>query len=667
MLITNERKEGLSILEYFISTHGARKGLADTALKTADAGYLTRRLVDVSQDVIVNEFDCGTLRGIEVKPLKKNEEVVETLGERILGRVALNDIIDPSTNEILIEGGKLIDEKATTKIENTLISSVDVRSALTCETKRGICASCYGRNLATGKPVQIGEAVGVVAAQSIGEPGTQLTLRTFHVGGVAGNISEENSLISRFDGVTEIDDLKVVKTKDNEGKSSNIVISRTSEIKILDSKTKNVLSTKNIPYGSYLNIKNGQKLSKGDVICQWDPFNGVIVSEFSGKIVYENIEVGKTFQVEIDEQTGFKEKVITDSRDKKLIPTLLIQDKKGVTLRSYNLPVGAHIMVDEDESIEKGKILVKIPRKSAKSGDITGGLPRVTELFEARNPSNPAVVSEIDGVVSFGKIKRGNREIIVESKFGDIKKYLVKLSNQILVQENDFIKAGMPLSDGSITPNDILNIKGPSAVQQYLVNEVQEVYRLQGVKINDKHFEVVVRQMMRKVKIIDPGDTLFLEDQLTFKDEFISQNDNLYGMKVIEDAGDSENLKVGQLVSARNLRDENSILKRDDNKLVDARDAKPATASTQLQGITRASLQTKSFISAASFQETTKVLNEAAVNGKNDMLEGLKENVIVGHKIPAGTGMRKYDEIIVGPKDEYNSLLINKEEEELNY
>jgi DNA-directed RNA polymerase subunit beta' len=665
--ILSNFKEGLSILEYFISTHGARKGLADTALKTADAGYLTRRLVDVSQDVIVNEFDCGTLRGIEVKPLKKNEEVVETLGERILGRVALNDIIDPSTNEILIEGGKLIDEKATTKIENTLISSVDVRSALTCETKRGICASCYGRNLATGKPVQIGEAVGVVAAQSIGEPGTQLTLRTFHVGGVAGNISEENSLISRFDGLAEIEDLKVVKAKDNEGKSSNIVISRTSEIKILDSKTKNVLSTKNIPYGSYLNIKNGQKLSKGDIICQWDPFNGVIVSEFSGKIVYENIEVGKTFQVEIDEQTGFKEKVITDSRDKKLIPTLLIQDKKGITLRSYNLPVGAHIMVDENESIEKGKILVKIPRKSAKSGDITGGLPRVTELFEARNPSNPAVVSEIDGVVSFGKIKRGNREIIVESKFGDIKKYLVKLSNQILVQENDFIKAGMPLSDGSITPNDILNIKGPSAVQQYLVNEVQEVYRLQGVKINDKHFEVVVRQMMRKVKIIDPGDTLFLEDQLTYKDEFISQNDKLYGMKVIEDAGDSENLKVGQVVSARNLRDENSILKRGDLKLVDARDAKSATASTQLQGITRASLQTKSFISAASFQETTKVLNEAAVNGKNDMLEGLKENVIVGHRIPAGTGMRKYDEIIVGPKDEYNSLLINKEEEELNY
>ena len=598
--------------------------------------------------------------------LKKNEEIVETLGERILGRVALNDIIDPSSNEVIIEGGKLIDEEIVSKIENTLIDSVDVRSPLTCESKKGICVNCYGRNLATGKAVQIGEAVGVVAAQSIGEPGTQLTLRTFHVGGVAGNISEENSLIAKFDGTSEIEDLKLVKSKDSDGNSSNIVISRTTEIKILDSKTKNVLSTNNIPYGSYLNIKNGQKVSKGDVICQWDPFNGVIVSEFAGKIVYENIEVGKTYKVEIDEQTGFKEKVITDTRDKKLIPTLLIQDKKGVTLRSYNLPVGAHIMVEENETIDKGKILIKIPRKSAKSGDITGGLPRVTELFEARNPSNPAIVSEIDGVVSFGKIKRGNREIIVESKFGDIKKYLVKLSNQILVQENDFIKAGMPLSDGSITPNDILNIKGPSAVQQYLVNEVQEVYRLQGVKINDKHFEVVVRQMMRKVKVIDPGDTLFLEDQLTYKDDFISENDKLYGMKVIEEAGDSENLKVGQLVSARQLRDENSILKRDDKNLVEARDAKPATASTQLQGITRASLQTKSFISAASFQETTKVLNEAAVNAKNDHLGGLKENVIVGHKIPAGTGIREYDDIIVGPKDEYNSLLINKEEE-LNF
>ena len=665
--ILSNFKEGLSILEYFISTHGARKGLADTALKTADAGYLTRRLVDVAQDVIIHYEDCNTLRGITVEPLKKNEEIVETLGERILGRVSLHDIYNPLNNEIIVSAGEEISDDIVKLIESSPIEKVEVRSPLTCESPKGVCSKCYGRNLATGKMVQNGEAVGVVAAQSIGEPGTQLTLRTFHVGGIAGNISEDNNLSVRFDGVAEIEDLKVVKSKDAEGKNINTVISRTCEIKVLDKKSGILLSTNIIPYGSSLLIKDGQVLKKGDIVCQWDPYNGVIVSEFGGNIEYENIEQGVTYQVEIDEQTGFKEKVITDSRDKKLIPTLLIQDKKGVTLRSYNLPVGAHIMVDEDESIDKGKILVKIPRKSAKSGDITGGLPRVTELFEARNPSNPAVVSEIDGVVSFGKIKRGNREIIVESKFGDIKKYLVKLSNQILVQENDFIKAGMPLSDGSITPNDILNIKGPSAVQQYLVNEVQEVYRLQGVKINDKHFEVVVRQMMRKVKIIDPGDTLFLEDQLTYKDEFISQNDKLYGMKVIEDAGDSENLKVGQVVSARNLRDENSILKRGDLKLVDARDAKSATASTQLQGITRASLQTKSFISAASFQETTKVLNEAAVNGKNDMLEGLKENVIVGHRIPAGTGMRKYDEIIVGPKDEYNSLLINKEEEELNY
>ena len=544
------------------------------------------------------------------------------------------------------------------------IDKVEVRSPLTCEAKRGICAACYGRNLATGKMVQKGEAVGVVAAQSIGEPGTQLTLRTFHVGGVAGNISEENQLITKFDGVAEIDDLKTVKGTDQEGNAADIVISRTTEIRLIDKKTKSVLSTNNIPYGSVLHIKNGASLKKGTAVCSWDPFNGVIVSEFSGKIVYENIEQGVTYQVEIDEQTGFQEKVISESRNKKLIPTLVIQDNKGNVLRSYNLPVGAHLMVDDNEKIKEGKVLVKIPRKSAKSGDITGGLPRVTELFEARNPSNPAVVSEIDGVVSFGKIKRGNREIIVQSKFGDVKKYLVKLSNQILVQENDFVKAGMPLSDGSITPLDILKIKGPSAVQQYLVNEVQEVYRLQGVKINDKHFEVVVRQMMRKVKIQDPGDTLMLEGQLVHKYDFIEENDGLYGKKVVEEVGDSENLKAGQVITSRDLRDENSYLKREGKALVSARDAQPATATPELQGITRASLQTKSFISAASFQETTKVLNEAAVSGKEDTLEGLKENVIVGHKIPAGTGLREYNDVIVGSKDEYTSLLINKEAEE---
>ena len=661
--ILSNFKEGLSILEYFISTHGARKGLADTALKTADAGYLTRRLHDVSQDVIVNIEDCGTLRGVEVKPLKKNEEVVETLGERILGRVTLQDIIDPRSNEVIVGAGQEIKDEEVALIQEAPIESVEVRSPLTCAAQYGICAKCYGRNLATGKMVQLGEAVGVIAAQSIGEPGTQLTLRTFHVGGVAGNISEENKLIAKFDGIVEIEDLKTVQGKDADGKDAQIVISRTSEIKILDIKTKSVLSTNNIPYGSSLHIKKGAKIKKDNTICKWDPFNGVIVSEFTGKIIFENIEQGLTYQVEIDEQTGFQEKVISESRNKKLIPTLSIADKKGTVLRSYNLPVGAHLIVNEGDQIEEGKILVKIPRKSAKSGDITGGLPRVTELFEARNPSNPAVVSEIDGVVSFGKIKRGNREIIVESKFGDIKKYLVKLSNQILVQENDFIKAGMPLSDGSITPSDILKIKGPSAVQQYLVNEIQEVYRLQGVKINDKHFEVVVRQMMRKVRIMDPGDTIFLENQLVFRYDFIQENNGLYGMKIIEEVGDSENLKKGQVISSRQLRDENSLLIREDKQMVVARDGSPATASPELQGITRASLQTKSFISAASFQETTKVLNEAAVNGKVDFLEGLKENVIVGHKIPAGTGLRKYNDIIVGSKEEYKSLLIDKEEE----
>tara|TARA_B100000767_G_scaffold275733_1_gene314801 strand:+ start:1239 stop:5543 length:4305 start_codon:yes stop_codon:yes gene_type:complete len=663
--ILSNFKEGLSILEYFISTHGARKGLADTALKTADAGYLTRRLVDVSQDVIINTVDCGTLRGIEVKPLRKNEEIVETLSDRIRGRVALFDIINPLDASVIIGSGELISDLVADSIDQLPIESVEVRSPLTCEAKKGICSSCYGRNLATGKMVQKGEAVGVVAAQSIGEPGTQLTLRTFHVGGVAGGSSQENELRVKFDGVAEIEDLKTVNGTDSEGNDIKIVISRTSEIKLIDKKTKVVLSTNNIPYGSTLIIENGRTVKKGDLICNWDPFNGVIVSEFSGKIVYENIEQGITYQVEIDEQTGFQEKVISESRNKKVIPTLLIQDKKGTVLRSYNLPVGAHIMVDENEKIEEGKILVKIPRKSARSGDITGGLPRVTELFEARNPSNPAVVSEMDGVVSFGKIKRGNREIIVESKFGDIKKYLVKLSSQILVQENDYVKAGMPLSDGSITPVDILKIKGPSAVQQYLVNEVQEVYRLQGVKINDKHFEVVVRQMMRKVKINDPGDTIFLENQLVHKYDFLTENDELFGKKVVEDAGDSENLKEGQLITSRDLRDENSILKREGKVLVAARDAASATATPELQGITRASLQTKSFISAASFQETTKVLNEAAVNGKVDTLEGLKENVIVGHKIPAGTGLREYNDIIVGSKEEYTSLLINKNEAEL--
>jgi DNA-directed RNA polymerase subunit beta' len=665
--ILSNFKEGLSILEYFISTHGARKGLADTALKTADAGYLTRRLVDVSQDVIVREEDCGTLRGIEVFALKKNDEVVESLGERIVGRTALNDIIDPITQDLLVESGDEIHEDAADKIQASALNSVEVRSPLTCEAKQGICVKCYGRNLSTNKTVQRGEAVGVVAAQSIGEPGTQLTLRTFHVGGIAGNISEENKLESKFDGVAEIEDLKTVEGKNNDGKKIDIVISRTSEIKVIDKKSGTALSTNVIPYGSELLVSPGDKIKKGDVICKWDPYNGVIISEFSGKIEFENITQGQTFDVESDEQTGFQEKVITESKNKRKIPTLHIKNNDGEIMRSYNLPVGAHLMVDDNEEIKIGKILVKIPRKSSKTGDITGGLPRLTELFEARNPSNPAVVSEIDGVVSFGKIKRGNREIIIESKLGVIKKYLVKLSNQILVQENDYVKAGMPLSDGSVTPEDILKIKGPSAVQQYLVNEVQEVYRLQGVQINDKHFEVVVRQMMRKVRIQDSGDTIFLENQLVHKEDFIVENDNIFGKKIVEEAGDSANLKPGQIVTIRELRDENSILKREDKQLVTARDAESATAAPILQGITRASLQTKSFISAASFQETTKVLNEAAVSGKVDYLEGLKENVIVGHRIPAGTGLREFDDIIVGSKEELANMMEKKQEVNVNF
>jgi len=656
--IVSNFREGLSILEYFISTHGARKGLADTALKTADAGYLTRRLVDVAQDVIVMEEDCGTLRGIDVTALKKNEEIVETLSSRILGRTSLHDVYNQDTGEKLVAADQIITEDIAEGIEAAGIETVEVRSPLTCEAKTGICTSCYGRNLSTGKKVQKGEAVGVVAAQSIGEPGTQLTLRTFHVGGVAGGVSEQSSLIAKANGHVEFEDLRTVKGEDELGNPADVVVSRSTEMKLIDADG-NVRMTNNISYGSILKVKENQKISKGDVIASWDPYNGVIIAESAGKVEYENIEQGSTFQLEIDEQTGFQEKVISESRNKKLIPTLKVLVSGGEE-KNYNLPVGAHLIVNDGEKIKAGKVLVKIPRRSAKAGDITGGLPRVTELFEARNPSNPAVVAEIDGVVSFGKIKRGNREIIIESKTGEVTKYLVKLSNQILVQENDFIRAGMPLSDGAITPEDILRIKGPTAVQEYLVNEIQEVYRLQGVKIDDKHFEIIVRQMMRKVRIVDSGDTRFLEDSLEHKDDFLEENDRIFGMKVVEDAGDSDSLKPGQIVSARELRDENSRLKREDKNLVSARDAMPATAEPILQGITRASLQTKSFMSAASFQETTKVLNEAAVAGKVDDLNGLKENVIVGHLIPAGTGLKEYQNIIVGSNKEYEELISAK-------
>jgi len=654
--IISNFKEGLSILEYFISTHGARKGLADTALKTADAGYLTRRLVDVSQDVIINIEDCGTLRGLDVTALKKNDEIVESLGERILGRISLHDIYHPQTDELLVSAGNVIDDDAVEIITQSPIDSVAVRSALTCEAQKGICAKCYGRSLATNQMVQKGEAVGVIAAQSIGEPGTQLTLRTFHVGGVAGNISEENKIVSKFDGKFEVYELKIIDAKQEDGTINQMVVSRTAEIRIIDSNTGFVLSTKNIPYGSEYFLKGKKSIKKDELICKWDPHNGVIISEFAGKINYENIEQGINYKVEIDEQTGFREKIITESKNKRIIPALIILDKKGEILRTYNLPVGAHLNIEDNEKVEAGKILVKIPRSAGKAGDITGGLPRVTELFEARNPSNTAVVTEVDGVVSFGKIKRGNREIIVETKAGDIKKYLVKLSNQVLVQENDFVRGGMPLSDGAITPEDILRIQGPSKLQEYLVNEIQEVYRLQGVKINDKHFEVVVRQMMRKVKIIDSGDTLFLENQLVHTNDFTKENDRIFGMKIVDNAGDSEEIKEGQLITARQLRDANSALRRSDKNLVEAREANPATAEQVVQGITRASLQTQSFISAASFQETTKVLNMAAVSGKVDYLEGLKENVIVGKRIPAGTGMRDYDNYIVGSQEEMDEI-----------
>ncbi|MDP2235832.1 MAG: DNA-directed RNA polymerase subunit beta' [Bacteroidales bacterium] len=655
--ILSNFKEGLSVLEYFISTHGARKGLADTALKTADAGYLTRRLVDVAQDVVITEKDCGTLRGLTISALKKSEEIVESLYDRILGRVALHDIYHPQTNDLIILGGEEITEEVASVIENSPIENVEIRSVLTCESKHGVCANCYGRNLASGKLVQKGEAVGVIAAQSIGEPGTQLTLRTFHVGGTASNIAIMSKISAKYDGIVELDELRAVPTT-KDGNNYDIVIGRSAEMKILDKKTGIVLTSSNIPYGANLFVKHGDEVKKGDPISDWDPYNAVILSEYEGKISFENIVEGLTYRVESDEQTGYNEKVIIESRIKAKNPFIKILDKDNVVIKTYDIPVGAHIIIEEGVNVKAGGMLVKIPRAIGKSGDITGGLPRVTELFEARNPSEPAVVAEIDGVVSFGKkLKRGNREVIVTSKTGEEKSYLIPTSKQILAQENDFVKAGTPLSEGAMTPADILAIKGPMKVQEYIVNEVQEVYRLQGVKINDKHFEVIVRQMMRKVEVEDPGDTRFLEGELNNKIDFQEENDEIFGKKVIVDPGDSEALRQGQIITARKLRDENSLLKRKDRKLVEARDAKPATAFQVLQGITRASLQTNSFISAASFQETTKVLTQASINAKSDMLKGLKENVIVGHKIPAGTGLPDYDDLIVGSRSEYEAVM----------
>ncbi len=651
-------KEGLSVLEYFISTHGARKGLADTALKTADAGYLTRRLVDVAHDVIIHEEDCGTLRGLVCTEIKNNEEVVASLAERILGRVSVHDVVDPITGDLIVASGEEIDEVAANRINESPIESVEIRSVLTCESKKGVCAKCYGRNLSNNLLVQKGEAVGVIAAQSIGEPGTQLTLRTFHVGGVASNIAAVSTITSRYEGTLEIEELRTVTTEEAgpDGKPVEVVIGRLAEMRIIDPNTKMMLTNANIPYGSKLYYNNGATVKKGDVICEWDPFNAVIISEVGGKIDFRNLDENVTYRVDYDEQTGLEDKIIIESKDRTRVPEANVLDANGQVLKTYALPVGAHLMVDNGAEVKPGDVFVKIPRSAGNAGDITGGLPRVTELFEARNPSNPAIVSEIDGEIKFGKVKRGNREISVTSKLGEVKKYLVPLSKQILVQENDYVRAGTPLSDGAITPADILNIMGPTAVQEYIVNEVQDVYRMQGVKINDKHFEVIVRQMMRKVNILDPGDTCFLEQQIVDKREFMEENDRIWGKKVVVDAGDSDNVKPGQIITARKLRDENSALKRRDLKIVTVRDAVPATSEQILQGITRAALQTSSFMSAASFQETTKVLNEAAINGKVDTLEGMKENVICGHLIPAGTGLREYNNLVVAGKDDIDSV-----------
>ncbi len=662
--ILSNFKEGLDVLEYFISTHGARKGLADTALKTADAGYLTRRLVDVAQDLVITEEDCGTLRGLTVAALKDNEDVVEPLSERILGRTSVHDIFDPLTDELICASGEQITEDITKRIDETSIEEVEIRSVLTCETKQGGCAKCYGRNLATGSMVQAGESVGVIAAQSIGEPGTQLTLRTFHVGGTASNIAVDANIKAKFDGVIEFEGVRSIKTTDKDGNKAEVVMGRTGEIKVLDAKKKQVLISNHVPYGAFLKVKDGDKVEKGQELCFWDPYNAVILSEFDGTIEFESIIEGITFKEESDEQTGHREKVITDTKDKTKNPSVIVNAKDES--KGYNIPVGAHLAVENGEKIKQGQILAKIPRSMGKSRDITGGLPRVTELFEARNPSNPAVVSEIDGVVTYGGIKRGNREIFIESKDGIKKRYLVSLSKHILVQDNDFVKAGYPLSDGAITPADILAIKGPTAVQEYLVNEIQEVYRLQGVKINDKHIEAIVSQMMQKVHILDPGDTSFLTNESVDKFVFAEENDRVLDKKVVTDAGDSENFKPGQILSPRDLRDENSTLKRKDLKPVEVRDAMSAVSRPVLQGITQASLKTESFLSAASFQETTKVLSEAAIRGKADGLLGLKENVIVGHLIPAGTGQRRFKDLLVSSPEEYDNLVAANEEASTN-
>ena len=662
--ILSNFKEGMSVLEYFIASHGARKGLADTAMKTADAGYLTRRLVDVSHDVIITEEDCGTLRGLVCSALKSGDEVISTLYDRILGRVSVHDIVHPMTGKLIVAAGEEITEDVAQAIEDSPIESVEIRSVLTCESRKGVCMKCYGRNLATSRMVQKGEAVGVIAAQAIGEPGTQLTLRTFHAGGVAANAAANASIKAKNDSKVEFDEVRTVPFVEGKElgtpKECQMVVSRLAEVRFVDVNTGIVLSTQPLPYGSSLYFKHGDLVKKDDIIAKWDPFNAVIVSEFKGKLVFKDVIEGSTFKAETDDTTGLTEKIIIEPKDRALVPTCDVVDEDGVVIGTYNFPVGGHVVVDDGAMVETGATLVKIPRAVGKAGDITGGLPRVTELFEARNPSNPAVVSEIDGEVTMGRLKRGNREIVVTSKTGEQRKYLVSLSKQILVQEHDAVRAGTPLSDGVITPSDILAIKGPTAVQEYIVNEVQDVYRLQGVKINDKHFEIIVRQMMRKVQIEEPGDTTFLEQEVVDKLDFAEENDRIWGKKYVLDRGDSENVYEGQIISARKLRDENSALKRRDLRTIKVRDVIPATSTQILQGITRAALQTKSFMSAASFQETTKVLNEAAIRGKVDYLEGMKENVICGHLIPAGTGLRQWDKLLVGSKEEHDRMEANR-------
>ena len=656
--IVSNLKEGMTVLEYFISTHGARKGLADTALKTADAGYLTRRLVDVSHDVIITEEDCGTLRGLIATAIKNKDEVVESLGERILGRTSVHDIFNPLTGELIIKAGEEIREKEADLIDSLPIEQVEIRSVLTCESRKGVCAKCYGRNLATSRMVEKGEVVGVIAAQSIGEPGTQLTLRTFHVGGTASSSAADSSIESKYDGVLKFEELRTIDRVTDDGAVESVVVSRMTELRIMDENTGITYSQYDVPYGAVLYKKDGDKVKKGDLICEWDAYNATTIVETAGTVRFPNKIEGSTYQKEaVDEFSISTDKVIIESKDKTKSPALHIVDENGQSLKVFNLPVGAHVMAENGNKVKVGDVIMKIPRAIGKASDITGGLPRVTELFEARNPSSPSILSEINGEVLMGKVKRGNREITIRNKSGVEKHYLVPLTKQILVQENDYVKAGTPLSDGGISPSDILAILGPVKAQEYIVNEVQAVYRLQGVKINDKHFEIIVRQMMRKVEITYPGDTEFLNEEMVDKWRFMDVNDRIYGKYFVLDAGGSQKYGQGDIIGAREMRSENDSLARQGLPLMATRPTQPATARLILQGITRAALKTDSFISAASFQETTKVLSEAAIRGRVDHLEGLKENVICGHLIPGGTGLKNYQDIIVGRKDELSQEL----------